>query len=74
MTPAERQKRYRDRKRREREAAPERKREQRRTADRDRTTRAAVKVASDATLPAVPAIPTDLVAWCEALEVTQGDQ
>ena len=48
MTPAERQKRYRDRKRREREAAPERKREQRRTADRDRTTRAAVKVASDA--------------------------
>jgi hypothetical protein len=74
MTPAERQKRYRDRKRREREAAPERKREQRRTADRDRTTRAAVKVASDATLPAVPAMPGGLIEFCSGLVVTQGDQ
>ena len=75
QTPAERQKRYRDKKRREREAQPERKRAARRVVDRDRkrTERAAVKVASDATLPAVPAMPADLVTFAEGLEVTQGD-
>ena len=75
QTPAERQKRYRDKKRREREAQPERKRAQRRTLDRDRkrVERAAVKVASAATLPAVPAMPADLVTFAERLEVTQGD-
>ena len=75
MTPAERQRRYRDKRRREREAQPERKRAQRRTLDRDRkrAERAAVKVASDATLPAVPAMPADLVTFAERLEVTQGD-
>ena len=75
QTPAERQKRYRDKKRREREAQPERKRAARRVVDRvrKRTERAAVKVASAATLPAVPAMPADLVTFAERLEVTQGD-
>ena len=73
MTPAERQRRYRDRKRRDREAAPERKRAARRVVDRDRkrTERAGAK--GERTLPAAPIMPADLVAWCEALEVTQGD-
>ena len=59
MTPAERQKRYRDKKRREREAQPERKREQRRKADLDRkrAERAVVKAAINATLPAAPVMP-----------------
>ena len=58
MTPAERQKRYRDKKRREREAQPE----QRRKADLDRkrAERAVVKAASNATLPAAPVMPTGL--------------
>ena len=75
QTPAERQKRYRDKKRREREAQPERKRAARRVVDRDRkrTERAAVKVASDADLPAVPAMPGGLIEFAEGLEVTQGD-
>ena len=58
MTPAERQKRYRDKKRREREAQPERKREQRRKADLDR--KRAERAASNATLPAAPVMPTGL--------------
>lgn len=75
MTAAERAKRYRDRKRREREAAPEAKRARRRKQDRNRkrAERAAVKAASDASLPPASAMPSDLVAWCEALTVTQGE-
>ena len=75
MTPAERQKRHRDKLRREREAQPAVKRERRRKADRDRkrADRAAVKVERAATLPAAPVMPTDLVSWCEALTVTQGE-
>ena len=51
MTAAERQKRYRDKKRREREAQPAVKRERRRKADRDRkcAERAAVKAVAVAT-------------------------
>ena len=62
MTPAERQKRYRDKKRLEREAQPERKREQRRKADLDRkrAERAVVKAASNASLPAAQVMPTGL--------------
>ena len=75
QTPAERQRRYRDKRRREREAQPERKRAARRVVDRDRkrTERAAVKAVAVATLPAVPAMPADLVTFAEGLEVTQGD-
>ena len=75
MTPAERQKRYRDRKRREREAQPAVKRERRRKADRDRkrAERAAVKAVAIATLPAAPVMRFGLVAWCDALTVTKGE-
>ena len=64
MTAAERQKRYRDKKRREREALPVVKRERRRKADRDRkrAERAAVKAVAVATLPAAPVMPSGLVA------------
>ena len=68
--PLQRKKRYRDKKRRQREAQPERKREaqperkreQRRKADLDRKRgeRAVVKAASNATLPAAPVMPTGL--------------
>ena len=75
MTPAERQKRYRDKKRREREALPVVKRERRRKADRDRkrAERAAVKAVAVATLPAAPVMRFGLVAWCDALTVTKGE-
>ena len=54
--------RYQDKKRRQREAQPERKREQRRKADLDRkpAERAVVKAASNATLPAAPVMPAGL--------------
>ena len=54
--------RYRDKKRLEREAQPERKREQRRKADLDRkrAERAVVKAASNASLPAAPVMPAGL--------------
>ena len=75
MTPAERQKRYRDRKRREREAQPARKRERRRKGDRDRKRdgRAAAKVSAAADRPAAPVRPATLVEYAEGLTVTQGE-
>ena len=75
QTPAERQKRYRDKKRRDREAQPERKRAARRVVDRDRkrAERAAVKAVAVTTLPAVPAMPGDLIEFCEGLTVSQGE-
>ena len=75
MTAAERQKRYRDKKRREREAQLAVKRERRRKADRDRkrAERAAVKAIAVATLPAAPVMRFGLVAWCDALTVTKGE-
>ena len=75
MTPAERQKRYRDRKRREREAQPARKRERRRKGDRDRKRdgRAAAKVSAATDRPAAPVRPATLVEYAEGLTVTQGE-
>ena len=63
MTAAERQKRYRDKKRREREGQPAVKRGRKRKADRDRkrAERAAVKAVVVATLPAAPVMPSGLV-------------
>ena len=72
MTPAERAKRYRDRKRREREAAPAAKLERRRKRDRKRAERAAVKTDQAATLPPAPDLPDNLVDFAESLTVSQG--
>ena len=68
MTSAERQKRHRDKRRRERDAAPEAKRDRRRKRWRDgkRRQRAGERAedAADLTTTA-PAMPVaDLVAWC----------
>ena len=66
MTNAERQKRYRDRKR----AAAQRKASK---ADWQRNQRAAERAAAAGQLPAAPEMPVDLVGWCSSLVVTQGE-
>ena len=75
MTSAERQRRYRERKRRELEAAPERKADRRRKADRERkrTGRADQRAARKAAAPAAPSSSSSLVEWAGALVVTQGE-
>ena len=70
MTPAERKRRSR---RLQREAAAAGVEQRRAWRDAKRGQRATAKAARDADLPEAPTMPADLVSWCEALTVTQGE-